>query len=78
VRITRKGWGEAPETADRVFIQRLPGGLFTWSGSIGHGDTAIFTTGDRTYPLAKDAEAAAVTWARAHFVAELIVEMENP
>ena len=77
MKIIRMGLGEAPDTADRVFIDRVPGGRFSWNGSVGRGRAAIFTTGNGKFSSVKAAEAEAIAWANDQGVIELIIETED-
>ena len=77
IKIVRVRRDEAPNTADRLAVHKSECGLYAWSGAIVSNGRAIFGSSDPEFQNANDAEAAAVTWAAAHGVTEVVIERED-
>jgi hypothetical protein len=68
----------APETADRICIDRLEDGRISWTGSVNVGGKAVSGASPADFSTIQEAETDAIAWAREHGATELQVEGPNP
>lgn len=68
----------APETADRIYINRLADGRIAWTGSLDGGGKAVFRASSADFGTIQEAETDAIAWARGHGATELLIEGPNP
>jgi hypothetical protein len=64
----------APDTADRICINRLADGRISWTGSVGAGGRPITGVSPADFATVQEAETDAIAWARAHGTTELQIE----
>jgi hypothetical protein len=64
----------APETADRICINRLSDGRITWTGSVDAGGKAVCGVSPADFATVQEAETDAIAWARARGTTELQIE----
>ena len=64
----------APETADRVRMQRLQDGRISWTGFVHVGGKAISGSSHADFATVQEAETDAIAWARARGATELQIE----
>jgi hypothetical protein len=67
----------APETADRIYIDRLGDGRISWTGSVDVGGKAVFGASPADFATIQEAETDAIAWAREHGATELQIEGPN-
>ena len=67
----------APETTDRVFIDRLADGRISWTGSVDVGGKAVHGASPADFATIQEAETDAIAWARGHGATELQIEGPN-
>ena len=67
----------APETTDRVYIDRLADGRISWTGSVDVGGKAVFGASAVDFATIQEAETDAIAWARGHGATELLIEGPN-
>ncbi len=63
----------APETADRIYIDRQDGRI-SWTGSVGVGGKAVRAASHVDFATIQEAETDAIAWARDHGATELQIE----
>jgi hypothetical protein len=68
----------APETADRIYIDRLPDGRIAWTGSVDVGGKAVFGASPAEFATVQEAETDAIAWAKGHGATDLLIEGPNP
>jgi hypothetical protein len=76
VKIVRAKKGEAPDTANRVVIDRT-GDRYEWTGNVDSGGEAVFGASPAEFPTAHLAEADAIAWAMSHGATELMIETDD-
>jgi hypothetical protein len=69
--------GDAPATADRVYITRRPNGTVCWTGGVGLGGAPAFGNSMSDLRSIADAEAEAIEWARSNGAREIIIVIES-
>ena len=67
----------APDTADRIQIDRLGDGRISWTGSVHAGGKAVFGASPADFATIQEAETDAIAWARGHGTTELQIEGPN-
>ena len=67
----------APETADRIYIERLGDGRISWTGSVDVAGKAVFGASSADFATIQEAETDAIAWARGHGATELQIEGPN-
>lgn len=67
----------APDTADRICINRLADGRITWTGSVDAGGKAVFGASPANFATIQEAETDAIAWARGHGTTKLQIEGPN-
>ena len=67
----------APETADRICVDRLGDGRISWTGSVVVGGKAVFGASSADFATIQEAETDAIAWARGHGATELHIEGPN-
>lgn len=67
----------APETADRIHINRLKDGRIAWTGSIDVSGKAVLGAGRADFATVQEAETDAIAWARARGATDLLIEGPN-
>ena len=67
----------APDTADRICINRLADGRISWTGSIDAGGRAVRGASPADFATVQEAETDAIAWARARGTTELQIEGPN-
>ena len=73
VKIIRMKKGQAPTSADRIYITRRRDGTACWNGAVGlRGGVFGYSTSDRQ--SVAEAEAEAINWAQANGASEIIIE----
>lgn len=72
--VTRVRPGEAPEIADKIYIDHLSDGRIVWTGSVDIGGAAVFGYSRGEFANAEEAEFAAIQWASGHGATELTIE----
>lgn len=77
MKIVRMKRGEAPNTADRIYITRRPDGTACWIGAVGLGGAALFGNSMSDLRSVADAEAEAVMWAQRMGAREIIIENDD-
>ena len=76
VKLRRVGKGEAPDTANRVIIDRT-GDRYEWTGNVDVGGEALFGASPAKFGTIREAEIDALAWASAHGAAELMIEVDE-
>jgi hypothetical protein len=74
LKITRMMRGQAPDSADRILIDRLPDGRVTWVGALDPG--RVGNSLADFYSVEK-AEADAICWAEKRGSTEVIIEADD-
>ena len=64
----------APDTADRIYIDRRQSGQISWSGSVDVGGKAVVGASPLGFATIQEAETDAIAWARRHGATELQIE----
>jgi hypothetical protein len=64
----------APETADRIYLNRVEGGRVSWTGSIAVRGKAVLGANPAAFANIQEAETDAIAWAREHGATELQIE----
>ena len=64
----------APDTADRIYIDRRQSGQISWSGSLEVGGKAVVGASPLGFATIQEAETDAIAWARRHGATELQIE----
>ena len=72
--VKRVGRGEAPNTADRVYIDRQTDGLYSWIGSVAVADDHVFGNSPCEFRSIEEAEADAKAWAEGQGANFLFIE----
>jgi len=67
----------APDTADRININRLEGGRISWTGSVEAGGKAVLGASPGDFATIQEAETDAIAWAKGHGATELQIEGPN-
>jgi hypothetical protein len=67
----------APDTADRIYIERLDDGRISWTGSVDVGGRAVSGASPVDFATIQEAETDAIAWARGHGATELQIEGPN-
>lgn len=67
----------APETADRVYIDRLADGRISWTGSVEAAGKAVFGSSPTNFSTIQEAETDAIAWARGYGATDLQIEGPN-
>ena len=67
----------APETADRIYLDRLEDGRISWTGSIDVGGKALSGASPTAFATIQEAETDAIAWARGHGATDLQIEGPN-
>ena len=67
----------APDTSDRVHIDRLADGRISWTGSVDVGGKAVVGSSPADFATIQEAETDAIAWARGHGATELQIEGPN-
>lgn len=67
----------APESADRIYIDRLDGGRISWTGSLEVAGKAVFGASPSDFATIQEAETDAIAWARGHGATNLLIEGPN-
>jgi hypothetical protein len=67
----------APDTADRICIDRQGDGRITWTGSIYAGGKAVSGASRADFATIQEAETDAIAWARGHGTTDLQIEGPN-
>jgi hypothetical protein len=67
----------APESTDRVYIDRLADGRISWTGSVDVGGKAVFGASPADFATIQEAETDAIAWARKHGATKLQIEGPN-
>jgi hypothetical protein len=73
VNIIRTRRGEAPDTADRIIINRN-GDRFGWTGTVQVGGSAVFGRGPSEWRTVHEAETDALAWAMSHGATQVMIE----
>ena len=74
MKIIRMKRGEAPDTADRIYISRRPNGTACWTGAVGVGGAPVFGNSIADLRSVADAETEAIQWAETKGAREIIIE----
>ena len=69
--------GEAPDTADRIYISRQPDGTASWNGAVDLGGAAVFGNSRSDLHSVADAEAEAIDWAKSMGARQIIIENDD-
>ena len=64
----------APDTADRICIDRLTDGRISWTGSIRAGGKTVLGASPTAFATVQEAETDAIAWARGKGATELQIE----
>ena len=64
----------APETADRVYIDRQGDGRISWTGSVLAAGNAVLGNSGAHFATIQEAETDAIAWARTQGTTELQIE----
>ena len=72
VKVTRVKKGEAPDTANRVIVDRV-GDHYEWTGNV--RGAAVFGASPAEFKTVHEAEVDALAWAMGHGATELIIEV---
>jgi len=67
----------APETTDRIYIDRLADGRISWTGSVDVGGKARLGASRVDFATIQEAETDAIAWARGQGTTELQIEGPN-
>jgi hypothetical protein len=67
----------APESADRVYIDRSGEGRISWTATVAVGGKAVFGASPADFATIQEAETDAIAWAREHGATELQIEGPN-
>lgn len=67
----------APESAPRIYIDRLDDGRFSWTGSVEVGGETVLGGSPDHFATIQEAETDAIAWARARGATELQIEGPN-
>jgi hypothetical protein len=67
----------APDTADRIYVDRLTDGRISWTGSVYAGGKAVLGASPTDFATIQEAEIDAIAWARGHGTTELQIEGPN-
>ena len=76
VKIIRVKKGEAPDSANRVVIDRS-GDRYEWTGNVDVGGSAVFGASPAEFKTVHEAEADALAWAMGHGATELMIETDH-
>lgn len=68
----------APDTSDRIYIDRLADGRIAWTGSLGAGRRTVLGASPGDFATVQEAETDAIAWARGQGTTELQIEGPNP
>ena len=77
VKITRMKRGQAPDSADRILIDRLPDGRVTWVGALDPSRVGTFGNSLADFYSVEEAEADAICWAEKRGSTEIIIEADE-
>jgi len=64
----------APDSVDRIHIDRLTDGRISWTGSVAAAGKAILGAGSINFPTIQEAETDAIAWARRYGATDLQIE----
>jgi len=64
----------APETADRIYIDRLADGRISWTGSVEASGKPVVGTSPTDFSTIQEAETDAIAWARSYGATDLQIE----
>jgi hypothetical protein len=64
----------APETADRICLDRLESGRISWTGLLDAGRKVVMAASRVDFASIQEAETDAIAWARGHGATELQIE----
>ena len=67
----------APETTDRIYIDRQVDGRIAWTGSVDVGGKAVLGASRSDFATIQEAETDAIAWARELGTTELQIEGPN-
>jgi hypothetical protein len=67
----------APDTLDRVCIDRLADGRLSWTGSVDVGGEAVSGASRFNFATVQEAETDAIAWAREQGATQLQIEGPN-
>lgn len=67
----------APDTADRICINRLADGQISWTGSVGAGGKSLLAASPAGFATIQEAETDAIAWARGRGATDLQIEGPN-
>ena len=67
----------APESADRIHLDRLDDGRIAWTGSVDVGGKAVFGASPADFATVQEAETDAIAWAKGHGATDLLIEGPN-
>jgi hypothetical protein len=67
----------APETADRVYIERAADGRISWNGTVDVAGKAVSGVSSLDFATVQEAETDAIAWARENGVTELQIQGPN-
>lgn len=67
----------APDTADRISINRLADGLMSWTGSVDANGSPLLGASCAAFATVQEAETDAIAWARAQGTTDLQIEGPN-
>lgn len=67
----------APETTDRIYIDRQVDGRIAWTGSVDVGGKAVLGASRADFATIQEAETDAIAWARGQGTTELQIEGPN-
>jgi hypothetical protein len=68
----------APDTADRICLNRLADGRIGWTASVDSGGKAVCGISPANFATIQEAETDAIAWARARGTTDLQIEGPNP
>jgi hypothetical protein len=64
----------APETTDRICIDRLADGRISWTGSVEAAGKAVLGASPTDFSTIQEAETDAISWARRYGATDLQIE----
>lgn len=68
----------APETVDRIYIDRLVDGRLSWTGSVEAAGKTVLGSSPTDFSTIQEAETDAIAWARRYGATDLQIEGPNP
>lgn len=67
----------APDSADRISINRLADGLMSWTGSVDARGTPLLGASPAAFATVQEADTDAIAWARAQGTTNLQMKVQT-